>query len=112
MEQRRIYLGSFEEIVLLAIFRLGETAYGARVREKVSQVTERNISIGAIYATVDRLERKGLISSGRRAATSERDGRAKRYYSIEALGVQALNDTREARTKLRIGSKEHKPTVK
>lgn len=104
IEQRRIYLGSFEEIVLLAIDRLGETAYGARVRQKVCEVTERNISIGAIYATVDRLERKGLIRSGRRAASSERAGRAKRYYSIDALGVQALNDTREARTKLRVGS--------
>jgi PadR family transcriptional regulator PadR len=103
-EQRRIYLGSFEEIVLLAILRLGETAYGARVREKVSEVTERSISIGAIYATVDRLERKGLIKSGRRTATIEGEGKPKRYYSIDALGVQALNDTREARSKLRAGT--------
>lgn len=88
-DQRRIYLGSFEEIVLLAIFRLGETAHEARVRQKVSEVTERNISIGAVYATVERLERKGLIRSGRRAATSERTGRARRYFSIDALGVQA-----------------------
>lgn len=103
MEKSRIYLGSFEEIVLLAIFRLGETAYGAKVREKVSEVTERNISIGAIYATVDRLERKGLIKSGRRAATTKPNGRAKRYYSIDGLGVQALNDARASRTKLRVG---------
>ena len=101
-EEKRISLGSFEEIVLLAIFHLKETAYGGRIRQKVSEVTERNISIGAIYATVDRLERKGLIKSGRRAATNKPDERAKRYYSIDGLGVQALEDTRAVRTKLRV----------
>lgn len=103
MKEQKDYLGHFEEIVLLAVLRLGENAYGAKIRHTVAEATDRNISIGAVYATLDRLERKGYVDSWQGEATPERGGRAKRYFKVEGLGVQALNDTVAARNKLAAG---------
>ncbi|MDQ3820984.1 MAG: PadR family transcriptional regulator [Acidobacteriota bacterium] len=100
---KKDYLGSFEEIVLLAVLSLGAEAYGMRIRQKVAEATERDVSIGAIYATLDRLERKGYIKSWQGEATKERGGRAKRYFKVEGAGQQALNDTSAARNKLTVG---------
>lgn len=93
MRESKDYLGHFEEIVLLAVLSLKEEAYGAKVRQKVAEVTERDVSIGAIYATLDRLERKGYINSWQGEATPERGGRAKRYFKILGAGIKALHDT-------------------
>jgi PadR family transcriptional regulator, regulatory protein PadR len=103
MKEPKEYLGHFEEIVLLAILQLKEDAYGAKIRQKVSEATERDVSIGAIYATLDRVERKGFISSWQGEATPERGGRAKRYFRVEGAGMQALNDTNARRNKLTAG---------
>jgi PadR family transcriptional regulator PadR len=103
MKEAKSYLGSFEEIVLLAVLRLGENAYGARIRKIVSEATERDVSIGAVYATLDRLERKGYIKSWQGEATPERGGRAKRYFKVKGAGVQALTDTNAARNRLSDG---------
>lgn len=103
MAEQKDYLGHFEEIVLLAILRLGEEAYGAKIRQKVSEATERDVSIGAIYATLDRLERKGYVNSWQGGATPERGGRSKRYFKIKGAGAQALSDTNTARNKLGAG---------
>lgn len=100
MKEQKDYLGQFEEIILLAILRLREDAYGVKIRQKVSEATERDVSIGAVYATLDRLERKGYVGSWQGEATPERGGRAKRYFRIEGAGVQALNDTRLVRDRL------------
>ncbi|HEX8774909.1 MAG TPA: helix-turn-helix transcriptional regulator [Pyrinomonadaceae bacterium] len=103
MKEPKEYLGHFEEIVLLAILQLKEDAYGAKIRQKVSEATERDVSIGAIYATLDRVERKGFISSWQGESTPERGGRAKRYFRVEGAGMQALNDTNARRNKLTAG---------
>jgi PadR family transcriptional regulator PadR len=100
MKKPKDYLGHFEEIVLLAVLSLKEEAYGAKIRQRVSEATERDISIGAVYATLDRLERKGFISSWQGEATPERGGRAKRYFKIDGAGEQVLNYTNAARNRL------------
>lgn len=101
MKEPKDYLGHFEEIVMLAVARLGKDAYGAKIRQMVADATERDVSIGAVYATLDRLERKGYLKSWQGEATPERGGRAKRYFEVVGAGERALNDTNEARNKLR-----------
>jgi DNA-binding PadR family transcriptional regulator len=96
-------IGSFEELVLLATSRLGDTGYGAKIRQTVGEALGKSVSIGAIYATLDRLERKKLISSWQGEATPERGNRAKRYFKIENAGRQALREAQEARKKLSAG---------
>lgn len=103
MGEQKDYLGNFEEIVLLAVLRLAEQAYGAKIRQTVAEALKKDVSIGAIYATLDRLERKGYLKSWQGEATPERGGRAKRYFRVEGIGVQALNDTSAARNRLAEG---------
>jgi PadR family transcriptional regulator, regulatory protein PadR len=103
MGEQKDYLGNFEEIVLLAVLRLAEHAYGAKIRQTVAEATGRDVSIGAVYATLDRLEHKGYLKSWQGEATPERGGRAKRYFRVEGLGVQALNYTAAARSRLTEG---------
>src|SRR5205085_6165323 len=103
MKEPKGYLGQFEEIVLLAVLNLKEGAYGAKIRQKVAEATERDVSIGAVYATLDRLERKGYLKSWQGEATPERGGRAKRYFKVEGTGKLALNDTAAARNRLTEG---------
>lgn len=103
MKPQKNTLGVFEEFVLFATLRLGKQAYGAKIRQTVEDATGRSVSIGAIYATLDRLERKGFVSSWQGEATPERGGRAKRYFRVEGAGVSALNETYEARSKLMDG---------
>jgi PadR family transcriptional regulator, regulatory protein PadR len=88
-------LGRFEEIVLLALVRLRENAYGVPIRREIAERTGRDVSFGAVYTTLERLERKGYVKSRVGEPTPERGGRAKRYFKIEAPGVKALNETRE-----------------
>jgi DNA-binding PadR family transcriptional regulator len=87
-------VGEFEHLVLLAVVRLGKDAYGMRVRREINECTGRDVSIGAVYATLDRLAAKGLVSSKLAEATPERGGRAKRWFQLTGAGVQALNRTR------------------
>ena len=84
-------LGQFEELVLRALLRLRENAYGVPIRREIAVRTGRDVSVGALYTTLDRLERKGYVSSHRGDPTPERGGRAKRYFKIEAPGIRALN---------------------
>jgi DNA-binding PadR family transcriptional regulator len=89
-------LGRFEELILLALVRLRENAYGVPIRREIAERTGRDVSFGAVYTTLERLERKGYVSSRVGEPTPERGGRAKRYFRIEAPGVRALTETREA----------------
>jgi PadR family transcriptional regulator, regulatory protein PadR len=89
-------LGIFEQAVLLAIVRLREEAYGRAILREVQERLERNVAAGAVHATLERLERKGLISSRLGLGTPIRDGRAKRFCRLEPPGVEALNDARAA----------------
>ena len=84
--KREDTLGSLEHIVLLAVMRLGSDAYGMTVRREIQSATGRDISIGAVYATLVRLESKGFVRSHAGEPTAERGGRAKRYFNMTADG--------------------------
>jgi DNA-binding PadR family transcriptional regulator len=93
-------LGTFEQAVLLAITRpktaLGKESYGRAVLKEVQLRLGREVAAGAVYATLDRLEKKGLISSEIRAGDERRGGLPRRFYSIEPEGIRALNDAKAA----------------
>ncbi|MGA9946175.1 MAG: PadR family transcriptional regulator [Candidatus Cybelea sp.] len=97
------YLGEFEHIVLLTVLRLGEDAYGAAIRAEIERVTDRFSTIGAVHATLERLERKGLVSSRIGEPTAERGGKAKRHFKIERAGIAALKDVRMTLERLHTG---------
>lgn len=99
MRWKKAQLGEFEELVLLAALGLGENAYGTTIRRSLEQNTERFVSVGALYATLDRLERKGFVTSKQGESTSERGGRAKRYFKVEASGLKALRQAENVRLK-------------
>jgi PadR family transcriptional regulator len=90
------YLGEFEHIVVLALLRLREQAYGVTVRQEIEVRIGREVSIGAIYATLDRLESKGYVKSHLGDPTPERGGRSKRFFRVSAKGVVAVNRTHRA----------------
>jgi PadR family transcriptional regulator PadR len=92
----RDYLGEFEHIVILALLRLVDRAYGVTVRQEIEVRTGREVSIGAIYATLDRLEAKGYVRSQFGEPTPERGGRSKRFFHVTAKGMLALNRTHRA----------------
>lgn len=87
---KRVLLGNFELLVLAAVLRLGDDAYGARVYRELQDRTDRRISIGAVYTTLGRLEERGIVSSTMGDPTPERGGRAKRYFKIQPTGMEAL----------------------
>jgi DNA-binding PadR family transcriptional regulator len=89
-------LGTFEQSVLLSIFGLGAEAYGRAVLARVQETLGREVAAGAVYATLERLEARGLVSSRLEAGTPVRGGRARRYYSLSAVGQHALGETRRA----------------
>ena len=93
-------LGNFEEQVLLAVQRLHPNAYGVTIMGLLEEVRGAPVALGAIYTTLERLERKGYVKSWRSAPTPERGGRSKRMFELQALGEQALAVTRQARTRL------------
>jgi PadR family transcriptional regulator, regulatory protein PadR len=100
MTKPKEYIGEFEEFVLLAILKLQENAYGVPIRDALQEATGRMVSVGALYATLNRLEEKGLVSSEAGEATPERGGRAKRYFKVEGRGIIALNQAEAARRHL------------
>jgi PadR family transcriptional regulator PadR len=85
-------LGEFEYLVLSAAARLGDSAYGATIRKELESGVGRQCSIGALYTTLDRLERKGMVKTWMGDATAQRGGRAKRLVRITAEGVEAAQD--------------------
>jgi len=89
-------LGEFEQVVLLAVLRLGDAAYAVSVRDEILDRTGRDVSRGSIYITLDRLETKGYLRSWLADPTPERGGRAKRYYALRPRAVEALRDSRRA----------------
>ena len=94
----REHLGEFEQIVLLAVLRLGDHAYGVPVRREIEKRTGRSLTVGALYRTFDRLEKKGYVTSWFSDPVPERGGRSKRYFKVEPLGMRALRESREALT--------------
>ena len=110
MKRSEETLGSLEHIVLLAVMRLGPEAYGMTVRREIESATGRDISIGAVYATLVRLESKGLVKSYAGEPTAERGGRAKRHFRMTADGKGALRNTHEIILKMSAGIKGLEPT--
>lgn len=96
-------VGDFEEKVLRAVIGLGENAYGMTIRQAVEDATKEFTSIGAIYTTLERLERKGFVETEKGEATPERGGRAKRYFKVNGAGIDALRDKEQVRTALLAG---------
>ena len=88
-------LGEFEHIVLLTLLRLGDDAYGMSVRLTIHKLIKRDISIGAVYTTLERLQNKGFVDSRLGEATSKRGGRAKKYFTVTGKGRKALKDARK-----------------
>jgi PadR family transcriptional regulator len=87
-------LGQFEQLVLTAILALGDKAYGVTIHAKVETLAApKTAALGAVYATLDRLEDKGLVASWLSDPTPERGGRAKRHYRIEDVGARALRES-------------------
>jgi PadR family transcriptional regulator, regulatory protein PadR len=97
-----VLLGSLEEQVMLAVVRTGEDAYGMSVRRELEAVTNRDVAIGAVYATLDRLEAKGLVASTRAGAS---DGPSRRVFAITPAGARSLALTRATRERLWAGVK-------
>jgi PadR family transcriptional regulator, regulatory protein PadR len=93
-------LGEFEHIIVLALIRLHDRAYGVSVRQEIEFRTKREVSIGAVYATLDRLEAKGYVKSHRGDPTPERGGRSKRFFRVTARGMAAVNRTHRALQKM------------
>src|SRR6266700_8325401 len=82
-------LGEFEYVLITAAAGLGDAAYGAVIREEIEKATRRNCAIGALYTTIERLEKKGLLKTWMGEATPQRGGRAKRMVRVTPKGVQA-----------------------
>jgi len=89
-------MGQFEQAVLVALIRLGKDAYGRAILNEVQERLARDVSAGAVYATLERLEGKGLASSKLAPGTAIRGGRARRYFTPTGAGVRALNDAKSA----------------
>ena len=89
-------LGTFEEQVMLAVLRTGDEAYGMNVRRELEGVTGRDVAIGAVYATLDRLEAKGLVASSRSGSGAA----SRRLFAVTASGARALSESRTMRERL------------
>jgi DNA-binding PadR family transcriptional regulator len=88
------YLGEFEQMVLLSIMRLGDEAYGLAIRRELEAVAGRRPSTGALYTTLDRMEKKGLLQSSAGESSPERGGRPRQYVALTEAGQRALVQSR------------------
>jgi PadR family transcriptional regulator PadR len=89
-------LGDFEQLVLLGVLRLGDEAYGAGIRQEIHARSGRDVSINAVYTTLDRLEGKGLLRSWAGAPTAQRGGRRRKFYALRPAGMTALRQAYRA----------------
>lgn len=94
------FLGEFEQMLMLSVLRLGESAYGLRIGDELTAVTGRDVSSGALYTTLDRLEAKGLLDSRTGDSSESRRGRPRRYFTVTDDGLDALRQARRALTSL------------
>src|ERR1041384_7640061 len=89
-------LGDFEQLVLLGVLRLADRAYGAAIRQEIHERSGRDVSINAVYTTLDRLERKGLLRSWVGEPTAQRGGRRRKFYALRPAGAAALRQAYRA----------------
>lgn len=90
------YLGNFELMLMLALLRLGEDAYGVTIAQELEEQTGREVVVASVYATLDRLQERGLVASSLGDSTPERGGRAKRYFRITGAGLREVRDARKS----------------
>ena len=93
-------LGEFEQVILLAIVHLGAEAYGTAIRREIDARTGREIAVGALYTALERLERKGFVTSGMSDPTPQRGGRARRHFQLRPEGAAALKRSRDLLAKM------------
>jgi PadR family transcriptional regulator PadR len=96
----REFLGNFELMVLLAVLRLEDDAYGVPIANAIEESTGRDVIQASVYNALERLEEKGLVSSRLGEPTAERGGKAKKYFRITAKGLREVKATRNALTRL------------
>jgi PadR family transcriptional regulator PadR len=96
-------LGEFEQLVLIALFRLGPDAYGATIRREIESRARRALSISAVYTTLDRLEQKGLVRSWIGEPTPQRGGRRRKHFELMPAGARALKTAYESFTSMTAG---------
>ena len=89
-------LGEFEQLVLIAVVRLDDDAYGATIRRDIEERTERRLSISAVYTTLDRLEQKGFVRSWIGEPTPQRGGRRRKHFALPPAGARALRSAYNA----------------
>jgi DNA-binding PadR family transcriptional regulator len=92
---RREFIGGFELLVLLALVRLGDEAYGVTIAQAIEERSGRDVAVGSVYITLARLEGKGFVSSRLGEPTAARGGRAKTYFRITAAGLRAVRQARK-----------------
>jgi len=97
---RREFLGGFELLVLLALIRLGDEAYGVPISEAIEKSSGREVALGSVYITLERLERRGLVSSELGEPTAVRGGRAKTYFRITGKGLREVRQAQRTLIKL------------
>jgi DNA-binding PadR family transcriptional regulator len=100
MSERGDRLGGFEELVLLAVRALPAPIYAVPVQRFIVEMTGRDVVMGAVYSSLERLEAKGLVRSTFGVATAERGGKRKRLFSLTPVGERALVDTRRTRERI------------
>ena len=97
---RSTALNDVEQFVLLALLRLGEGAYGVPIRAEIEERTSRPVSMAAVYAALDRMQRGGLIEARLSKPLPERGGRARKHFRLRAAGTRALEDSRRAMARM------------
>jgi PadR family transcriptional regulator, regulatory protein PadR len=100
------YLGEFELLVMLAVIRLGEGAYGVPISREIELQTGRDVAFGTVYATLERLQQKGFVCSSLGEATPERGGRAKRYFRVTSTGLRTVRQAKQSLIRLWRGLRE------
>ncbi len=96
----RSYLGEFELMLLLTVVQLGDDAYGVPISRELEANRGRAVSLGSVYAALERLEAKGLVESSLGDPTPERGGKAKRYFRVTREGLRQVHETRRVLTRL------------
>ena len=94
------HLSDFELIVMLVLLRLGDEAYGVPIAREIEEQMGREVKLGSVYGTLERLEEKGFVASELGEPTQERGGRAKRYFQVTKQGMRIVRETRQALTRL------------
>ena len=99
----RSNLGAFDLMILLALMRLGDGAYGVPISREIEETSGRIVALATLYATLTRLEKKGLVSARLGEPTAERGGRAKKYFRVTARGLREVRDAQRVFTSLWTG---------